>query len=56
MFFLPIIFAADVLSAPQQLEEEEITLSEKTAMIEEDVAEDGELIFDDEEPVVELEE
>ncbi|MBF8263898.1 MAG: hypothetical protein HW387_1563 [Parachlamydiales bacterium] len=62
MFFAVwFIFAATAinspLSLPDQLEDEELALAEKTAIVDPDeVSEDGELIFDDEEPVAELEE
>ncbi len=56
MFFLPtVVFAAVALNSPLEIEEEEIALSEQTAIVEEDQIEDGELIFDDQEPVAELE-
>lgn len=51
-----ILLAATAIATPQELEEAEIALSEKTAVVEQDDStEDGELIFDDEEPVAELE-
>jgi hypothetical protein len=56
MFFSSaILFAAAALNSPMEIEEEEIALSEQTAIVEEDQIEDGELIFDDQEPVSELE-
>ena len=56
MFFLTsVVFAAAALNSPLEIEEEEIALSEQTAIVGEDQVEDGELIFDDQEPVVELE-
>lgn len=52
-----ILLAATAIATPQELEDEEIALSEKTAVIDtDDAMEDGELIFDDEAPVAELEE
>jgi hypothetical protein len=51
-----IVFAAAALNPPEQIEEDEIALTEKAAVIDEDVVEDGELIFDDVESVAEVEE
>ena len=49
------LFASAALTSPLEIEEEELALSEQTAIVEEDQIEDGELIFDDQEPLAELE-
>ena len=54
-----ILFAVICLTidpTPLEIEEEELALSEQSAIIEDDMAQDGELVFDDQEPVAELEE
>jgi hypothetical protein len=58
MFFVcTFVFAAVTFQFSDKIEDEELTLAEQTVEIEEDdEAEDGELIFDSEEIVAELDE
>jgi len=50
-----IIFAASTFHFSEELDDEELAMSEQPAVIEEDdVAEDGELIFDSDEIAAEL--
>jgi hypothetical protein len=57
MFFVSaMIFAAATFHFSEELEDEELALAEQTAVIgQDDDAEDGELIFDKDEIVAELE-
>lgn len=56
MFFVPVIFfAAATLRFLEELEDEELAMAEQATVIEQDdEAEDGELIFDSEEIISEL--